>query len=257
MWKQIWIKEINAALYTWKDMMWLLIASLLFSFTSYLLLTDKELSLLDQSELLWMLSQVIVGVGLLVVTIDASSIITSEFEIETAESLFLAPIRLSEIIIGKLMASLSLWFLLYIVAVPYIIVASSGTKLTIPYLSYMFLLGTLGIGGFIMLVFAFSLFFRSSKTTLTTSLIILLMLAVPALFSSTLKNNSFAAFLSKINPVDNVFGSMDNVLVDFQFTLAQNLKFLIPIVAFVIIALVLLLISMRTFKRKGVMYQSL
>ena len=108
-----------------------------------------------------------------------------------------------------------------------------------------------------MLVFAFSLFFRSSKTTLTTSLIILLMLAVPALFSSTLKNNSFAAFLSKINPIDNVFGSLDNVLVDFQFSLGQNIKFLIPIIGFVILSLVLLLISMRTFKKKGVMYQSL
>ncbi|MCX6646624.1 MAG: ABC transporter permease subunit [bacterium] len=256
MWKQIWIKEIRAGLYTWKNMVWLLIASILFSFTSYLLLTDKELSLLDQTELMWMLGQVIAGVGLLVVILDASLIITSEFEMETAESLFLAPIRLSEIILGKLLASLTLWLLVFIVAVPYIFVASAGTRLLMPYLIYMFFLGTLGIAGFIMLVFAVSLLFRSSKNTLSTSLVILLMLAVPALFSSTLKNNSAAAFLSKINPVDNIFGSLDNVLVDFQLSFIQNWKFILPLACFVILMFGFMFLSMRIFRKKGVLFQS-
>jgi len=73
--KQIWLKEIKGEIYTWKSMAWLLIASLLFSFTSYLLLTDKELSLLDQTELLWLLAKIIIGVGLLIITIDASAVL--------------------------------------------------------------------------------------------------------------------------------------------------------------------------------------
>ena len=84
--KEIWLKEIKGELYTWKSTVWLLIASLLFSFTSYLLLTNKELSLLDQTELLWLLGKIIIGVGFLIVAVDASSLITSEFEKETAES---------------------------------------------------------------------------------------------------------------------------------------------------------------------------
>src|ERR1700682_5643681 len=111
--KQIWLKEIKEELYTWKSTAWLLIASLLFSFTSYLLLTNKELVLLDQTELLWLLSKVIVGVGLLMVTVDAASLITSEFEKETAESLFLAPISFKQFIIGKFLASLSLWLMIF------------------------------------------------------------------------------------------------------------------------------------------------
>src|SRR6266853_3231085 len=104
MFTYIWRKEIQGELYTWKSTLWLLIASLIFSFTSYLLLTDRELSLLDQTEMLWLLSKIIIGVALLVVSIDASSIIASEFEKETAETLFLAPVRLRDFLLGKFLA---------------------------------------------------------------------------------------------------------------------------------------------------------
>jgi hypothetical protein len=142
--RYIWLKELKAELYTWKSTLWLLIASLIFSFTSYLLLTNKELSLLDQTELLWLLSKIIIGVAFLIVTIDASSIITTEFEKETAETLFLAPIRLRDFILAKLLASLTLWVALYIVAVPYMLVTSAGTNLAPAFLGYVALLGTLG-----------------------------------------------------------------------------------------------------------------
>src|ERR1700730_8025373 len=124
MFRHIWKKEIQGELYTWKSMLWLLISSLLFSVTCYLLLTNKELSLLDQTELLWLLGKVIIGVGLLVVTVDASSIITTEFEKETAESLFVSPLKLKDFITGKLLASLTLWAAIFVISIPYILVTS-------------------------------------------------------------------------------------------------------------------------------------
>ncbi len=252
--KEIWLKEIKAELYTWKSMAWLLIASLLFSFTSYLLLTNKELSLLDQTELLWLLGKIIIGVGFLIVAIDASSLITSEFEKETAESLFLSPIRLKDFILGKLYAALTLWLLIYVVAIPYIFVASAGSHLAFAFLAYVLLLGTLGIVGFTLFIFAISLLYRSSKNTLTTSLILLLVMAIPALFASNLKNNSLASFLGSINPLDNIFSSLDNVLVDYQLSLTQNWHFILPLIIFCIITTGLLLYSLRVFKKQGVIH---
>jgi ABC-2 type transport system permease protein len=250
--KQIWLKEIKAQLFTWKSTVWLLIASLLFSFTSYLLLTNKELSLLDQTELLWLLGKIIIGVAFLIVTIDASSIITTEFEKETAESLFLSPISLKDFIIGKFLAALTLWGMVFVVAIPYIIVASSGSNLAIPFLFYTALLGTLGVTGLIMIIFGISLLYRTAKNTLTTSLVILLAFSIPALFSSTLKNNTVADIFSKINPVDNIFSSLDNVLVDYQTSLLQNAKFLLPLLIFGIVGLGVLVIAARRFKSEGV-----
>jgi len=250
--KQLWLKEIRAELYTWKSTLWLLIASLLFSFTSYLLLTNKELSLLDQTELLWLLGEIIIGVAFLIIAIDASSIIATEFEKETAESLFLSPISLKDFIIGKFLASLTLWAMVCIVAVPYIIVASSGSNLALPFLAYMAILGTLGIAGLIMIIFGISLLYRSAKNTLTTALVILLAFSIPALFSSTLKSNTVADFFSRINPIDNIFSSLDNVLVDYQTSLLQNVKYLLPLLIFCIVGCMFLVFAAKRFKKEGV-----
>lgn len=250
--RHIWRKDLQAELYTWKGMVWLLIAALLFSFTSYLLLTDKELSLLDQTELLWMLAKIIIATAMLIVTIDASSIATAEFEKGTAESLFLAPVTLGDFILGKLLASLTLWFMVYVVAAPYIIVASSGTHLAGFFLGYVALFGTLGMIGLLCFTLAFSLLYRSGRNTLTTALAILLFLAIPALFGSTLKNSSMVAGFGRINPIDNIFSALDNVLVDYQIRLSANLRFLTPVVGFVIVGILFLLLAARVFKRRGI-----
>jgi len=233
-------------------MLWLLISSLLFSVTSYLLLTNKELSLLDQTELLWLLGKVIIGVALLIVTVDASSVITTEFEKETAESIFLSPVSLADFILGKLLSSLTLWLAIFAVSIPYILVTSAGSHLAIPFLAYITFLGTLGVLGFVLLVFAISLFFRSSKNTLTTSLIILLGLSIPAVFSTTLKNDVASQIISRVNPIDNIFSSLDNVLVDYHVSLLQNWQFIVPLIAFCLLAFILLLFAMHQFQRQGV-----
>jgi len=252
MFRNIWLKELREQLYTWKGTLWLVISSLVFSIISYLLLTDKELSLLDQTEMMWMLAKVIIGIGILIINIDASSIISNEFEKETAESLFLSPIKIKDFILGKLLASLTLWLFIFFVSIPYIFVTSAGTKLFFSFLSYVFLLGTLGVLGFIMFIFSISLLFRSSKNTLTTSLVVLLALAIPSLFPTTLKNNSFALALGKVNPVDNIFSSLDNVLVDYQTSLLHNWQFIIPLALFCLITLMFLVYAVRSFKQAGV-----
>ncbi len=247
----IWLKELREHLYTWKGTLWLISASLLFSLTSYLLRSDKELSLWDQTEMMCLLAKIIIGAGLLIATIDASSIIKIEFEKETAKSLFLSPIRMKDFVLGKMLGSLTLWLLIVIVAVPYILVTSIGTHLVFAFIFYVFLLGTLGIIGFILFIFAISLLFRSSKNTLTTSLIILLALAIPALFPTTLKNNSFAGIVSKINPVDNIFSALDNVLVDYKTALHNNWQFIIPLLLFCLIAFAFLVYAAKIFRRAG------
>lgn len=251
-WLNLWRKEVREELYTWKSMLWLLVVSLIFSVTSYLFLTNKELNLLDQTELLWLFSKIILGVAFLIVAIDASSIIATEFEKETAESLFLTPMTLRAFLFGKFLASLTLWAAIFIVALPYIVVTASGTTLILPFIGYIALFGTLGIGALIMIVFATSLLYRSTKNTLTTSLILLLALFIPALFSSTLKNNAAAQLFGKINPVDAVFSSLDNILVDYQLSLVQQWQYLLPLLVFLFLAILFLFFAAWRFQRQGI-----
>jgi len=252
MFKYIWLKEVKAELYTWKSLAWLLVNSLIFSVTAYLLLTDRELSLLDHTEMLWLFGKIIIGSTLLVVVIDAASLITSEFENETIEDLILTPLSVKDFVFGKLLASLTLWALVYVVAVPYMIITSTGTKLMAAFLGYTALLGTLAVLGFTMFIFAISFLYRSLKNTLTTSLTLLLALSIPALFSTTLKNNALARILGNINPLDNIFSSLDNVLVDYKISITQNVTFIIPLIVFCVLMFAILLFSMKVFKRKGI-----
>lgn len=250
--KEIWKKEIKSDLYTWKSTLWIFFASLLFSLTSYILLTNKELSLLDQTELLLLLGKIIIGVSLLVVAVDASTTITTEFEKETAESIFLSPITVMQFILGKLLASLTLWGVIFLVAVPYILVASSGTNLALSFLVYTALLGSIIMTGYIVIIFSISLLFRSGKSTLTTSLILVLVFTLAALFSTPLKGSGLIGMISTINPVDNVFSSLDNVLVDYQTSVLQNTKYLVPLIGFLLFGCLLLWIAIRKFKSDGI-----
>ncbi|TRZ50193.1 hypothetical protein D4Q80_00705 [bacterium] len=250
--KYIWLKDLRAELYTWKSLAWLLVTSLIFSVTAYLLLTDRELSLLDHTEMLWLFGKIIIGSALLVVVIDAASLITSEFENETIEDLILTPLSVKDFVFGKLLAALTLWVLVYVVAVPYMVVTSLGTKLMGVFLGYTALLGTLAVLGFTMFIFAISFLYRSLKNTLTTSLTLLLALSIPALFSTTLKNNALARILGIINPLDNIFSSLDNVLVDYKVSITQNLTFIMPLVLFCIVMFVILIFSTKLFTRKGI-----
>ena len=255
-WFHLWLKELREELYTWKSTLWLLIISLIFSVTSYVFLTNKELSLLDQTELLWLFSEIIIGSAFLIIAIDASSSIASEFEKETAESLFLTPLTLWDFLLGKFLCSLSLWFAILLVALPYMIVTASGSGLIVAFIGYTALFGTLGLSAFLSIIYGTALLFRSTKNTLTTSLVLLLALVIPALFSSTIKNNPAGQLLAKINPMDAVFSALDNILVDYKLSLVEQWPYLLPLLIFLLISFGFLLFAMRQFRTLGVISSS-
>lgn len=248
----IWNKELRGEFYTWKSALWLVVAALTFSLTSYLLLTNKELSLLDQTELMWLLAKVVVGVGLLVTALDAASIMTVEFDRDTAENLFLAPLSLADVLAGKFLAVLTLWAAVYAVSVPYVIVASAGSGLMFPFLAHLALLGTLGVAAFTALILGLSLFLRTGKSTVTTALITLLALGLPAAFPSNLKRDPVSQFVAGVNPIDAIFTSLDNVLVDYHTSIMQNWPYLLTLLVFSALAAGFLYLSGLLFRRKGV-----
>ncbi|MDX6379005.1 MAG: type transport system permease protein [Rubrobacteraceae bacterium] len=68
---------------------WAVLSAIVLSLMSYLLLTDKELSLLDQSEMLYIVASLAVGLGLLVSGILAGDSVAGERERTMLESLLL------------------------------------------------------------------------------------------------------------------------------------------------------------------------
>ena len=73
--------------HSWRGSAWIIAAVVIFSLVAYLLLTDKAVSRLDQGEMLFTLSEVILTLGIIMSAVSAASTISTEIESGTFESL--------------------------------------------------------------------------------------------------------------------------------------------------------------------------
>src|SRR5215216_2516530 len=75
--------------------------SIVLSFMSYLLATNKELSLTPPKEMVYFIVQITLAVGLLISLIIGANAISGERESGTLESLLVSPVSRRHIILGK------------------------------------------------------------------------------------------------------------------------------------------------------------
>jgi ABC-2 type transport system permease protein len=68
---------------------------------------------------------------------SASSSISGEIESGTFESLLLTPVTHRQIALQKLLSVLTVWALLYLVSIPYLVVVASGTHLALSAVLYV------------------------------------------------------------------------------------------------------------------------
>jgi ABC-2 type transport system permease protein len=244
--------EILTSFYSWRGTAWIISSGFVFSLIAYLLLTDKELSLLDQGEMLFTLAEVILSLGMLMSAVNASSTISSETESGTFESLLLTPLTNKQIIFQKMLSIITMWVIQYLVSIPYLIAVSSGTNLSVSAVLYVGLYGTLLVSAITSLSIALSWKLKNSKNSIMTSLMIVLLLLTPSLFFGTsLKKTDFGAALGDINPFSNAADSLDSILVDNEQFLFQQIQHIWPVTGFLIICTVVLITSTRRLEIKN------
>jgi ABC-2 type transport system permease protein len=245
-------REISGSFYSWRGGAWIIAASLIFSLVAYLLLTDKELSLLDQGEMLFTLAEVIIALAIVMSAASASSTISAEIESGTFESLLLTPITHRQIAIQKLLSILAIWTMLYVVSIPYLIVLASGTNLGLGAVLYVGLYGTILVIGGSSLSIAISARLKSSKNSIMTALMIVLILLAPSLFFATsLKKTDFGFALENVNPISQAINSLDSVLVDNEQTLSQQIVHIWPVIIFTLVCGFVFIFFTRQFEVKG------
>jgi ABC-2 type transport system permease protein len=246
-------REIRGNFYSWRGAAWLVAASLIFSLVAYLLLTDKELSLLQQGEMIYMIGQVIVALGIVMSAASASSVISGEIEGGTMESVLLTPITHSQIASQKLLSVLTIWAILYAVSIPYLVVVSLGTDLVLSAVLYVGLYGTILVTAISALTIAISAKLSSSKSSIMISLMIVIILLAPSLFFSSLfRTTDFGVMLDNINPVSHAMNSLDSVLVDNQQTISEQMQHIWPVIVFLTICMLIFLKYTKRFEVKGV-----
>ncbi len=217
-------KELKELFYSVKGLFFFLAVSLILSLFSLLLITNTELSLLDNAQALYMISGIVLALMMLISVVYGSDAIAGERERYTLETLLITPLTMKDIVTAKLGFGVFLYMLLFAIAAPYIIaVGSSGQNMTTGLL-YLFAIGLM----LSLLYSAVGIFvsqrIRSFKNSLLVNLAIVLLSASPILISPALRQSSIGKIADYLNPFADAINTLDAVIIDSEPFSMQTLR---------------------------------
>jgi ABC-type transport system involved in multi-copper enzyme maturation permease subunit len=209
-------KESGELLKSGRGLAWLLALSVILSVLSLLLVSNTELSLLDNAQVVYMVMGTITALGALLAVVLGSDAIAGEKERGSLVPLLLAPLSTSDIVLGKMGGQVAAWGVTYVLSLPYLwAVGSSGQNL-LEAIAYLALLGTPVVLGFGFYALGLSARFGSVRAALITALITLMLLASPLLLGPGLRQSVIGRAFDAVNPFSAAVNSFDSVVIDSQ-----------------------------------------
>jgi ABC-type transport system involved in multi-copper enzyme maturation permease subunit len=121
-------KESVQMLRSQRGLWWLLAFSGLLSAFSLLLVSNTELSLLDNAQVVYMMAGTVLAAGALLAAILGSDAYAGEKERGTLVPLLCAPIAPNALLAGKAMGLLAAWGVMFAVATPYLWAVGANGK---------------------------------------------------------------------------------------------------------------------------------
>jgi ABC-type transport system involved in multi-copper enzyme maturation permease subunit len=209
-------KEIRESILTPKGFLWYILTSVILSVLSYLFLTNNELSLLDQGQMLCMIMNFITALGVLMGLVFGADAFAGEIERGTLEALFLSPVNKAEIGLGKLGAALINWGIIFAISLPYLFVVGKGGQNLLIGIGYLTFLGTFLAVTFSAFSMGLSAKIKSMKNSLIISFFIFLLAGAPIFLSAAQRRTWFGRILDLINPFADVINTFDSVVIDSQ-----------------------------------------
>lgn len=223
-------KEGGELLISGRGLAWLLALAAIMSVLSLLLVSNTELSLLDNAQVVYMVMGTVTALGALLAVVLGSDAVAGERERGSLMPLLLAPVTSSQIVFGKMGGQVAGWGVMYLLSLPYVwAVGSSGQNLT-QAVAYLALFGTPVVLGFGFLGIAVSARLRSVRSALLTSLIILMLLASPLLLGPSLRQSTIGKLFDAANPFSAAVNTFDSVVIDSQPLTMQFARLAITLV---------------------------
>ncbi len=202
---------------------WLTFSGLLSTF-SLLLVSNTELSLLDNAQVVYMMSGTVLTAGALVAAILGSDAYAGEKERGTLVPLLCAPVTPGALLTGKATGMLASWGVMFMTSVPYLwAVGASGQNLGSA-LFTLALFGTPVVLGFGFLAMALSARTGSVMTSLLATVTLLMLAASPLILGPGLRGTAVGRMLDTINPVAGALNTFDSVIIDSDPFAAQTAR---------------------------------
>lgn len=149
-------KEIGRLLLDQRALAWLLAFSCALSGFALLFISNAELSLLDNAQVVYMMAGVVMVAGTVAAVIFGCDAYAGEHERGTLTPLLVAPISPSALLAGKAAGVFAVWGVLYLLALPYLWAVGAGGQNLVQAVAYLALFGTPVVLGFGDLSMAFS-----------------------------------------------------------------------------------------------------
>lgn len=239
-------KEFGELFFSVKGLFYFLAVSVILSLFSILLVTNTELSLLDNAQALYMISGIVLALMMLISSVYGSDAIAGERERRTLETLLVTPTGAKQIILSKLAFSSFLYFLLFFIGLPYFVaVGSSGQNVVIG-LVYLFFIGWMLSIIYTSVAILISQYVNSMKNSLMIMLAIVLISSTPLLISPAMRKAGFGKIMDFINPFGDAINTLDSVIIDSEPFSVQAIRMGIIL----IYAIVSIVIVVKTTKKE-------
>ena len=225
--------------------------SVLVSVITYLGATNEAVNFLEQREAVNLTLQVAVAVGALLALLASADSISGERERGTLESLLLTPVPRRQLVGGKLIAALSLWFVALIVSVPFVWFLGRDVGAVDDALTTGLAVGTLVALALTAFGVVVSSLAASNRLSLSLSLFVLLATFAPTLLPGGAKQGWAGELLQRVNPMTAAEHYMRNLVIN-QYDWTRELDWLLaPGIAAVGLTFVAILVVPRFVTLRG------
>jgi len=241
-------KEAGELLLSLRGLSWLTAVSIALSVFGLLLVSDTELSLLDNAQVVYDMAAIVTALGSLLALVVGIDAIAGERERGSLVPLLLTPASRSAILLGKLGGVAIAWAVMYGLSLPYLwAVGSTGQNMSDSVI-ILALLGTPVVLGFGFFGMALGSWTGSARTALLVGLVMLVLLASPLLLGPSLRQSAIGRMFDAVNPFSAAVNAYDAVIIDSQAIAAQGVHFLVT-AAWLIVTLWFARSSFRSIAR--------
>jgi len=233
-WRVVWITELQRLWLGPRGPLLLFVFSLFLSFYILLLAADPEINVISQRKMIDQTIQITILVGVFVALLLAADSISGERDQRSLEHLLLTPVPRWQLVIGKLLAIVSLWLGMMLIAIPYIALVAKGTDVVIAALLLLIIPGTLlvvmsaGVG---VLVSGLS---STNLISFAVAFTVMLLLAAPTQLPPAVKDVTFVHWLIVSNPITAV-ASYQSAVIDGEIWTKGLGLLLSPIITVILI----------------------
>jgi len=214
-------KEAGELLLSLRGLGWLMTMAAALSVFSVLLVSDSELSLLDNAQVVYDMAAIATAMGTLLALLVGIDSVAGERERGSLLPLLLTRASREAVLLGKIAGIAIAWTVMFAVSVAYLwAVGSTGQNLAGSVVAVA-LIGTPAVLGFGLLGLAIGAVVGSARAGQLSGLMVLLVSTSPLLLGPSLRQSTVGRIFDRVNPFSGAVDAYDAVIIDSQSIAAQ------------------------------------